>query len=195
MLASLDYRKPLQINGELLELIAVLQQAGVRRYLEIGARYGGSFEAIMTSLGHGTKGVAVDFPGGNFGDPESAPILMRAIAVCRDRGIHASVIWGPSQAPEVIERVKAEGPFDAVLIDGDHSYQAVSRDYYVYRGLAEKCVILHDIAAPADLRSSKGKPVEVPKLWEEIKYDDWFGKRHQEIVAEGSNMGFGVVWL
>ena len=192
MLASIEYAKPLQIETELSLLLERLY--GMRSYLEIGARYGGSFERIMKALGVGSRGVAVDFPGGNFGDQESAPILMAAVARLRDRGIHADVIWGPSQAPEVIERVKAFAPFDAVMIDADHAYDAVLKDFNVYRQFATKCVIVHDIAAPDDLRSKTGKAVEVPRLWRDLQ-DGYFGQRFEEIIADGSNMGFGVVWL
>lgn len=191
-LASLDYAKPLQVDAELAELTGLLVEIGVSSYLEIGARYGGSFEAILTALGPMARGVAVDFPGGNFGDEESAPILLAAIDRLRKRHARAGAIFGPSTAPEVVERVEALAPFDVVLIDADHSYEAVRRDFETYLPMARKAIVLHDIAAPKGTHSKTGKPVEVPRFWDDIgfAYSD-----RQEIVAPGSNMGFGVVWL
>jgi len=196
LLASTSYAKPLQIESELASLCGALNAAGVKSYLEIGARYGGSFGTIMRALGHGCHGVAVDFPGHHFGDQgqDSAPILMGEVARLKDRGIHASVIWGPSQAKEVVERVVALGPFDAVMIDADHSYDAVSADYQVYAPLAKKCVVLHDIVGDQTSVSRTGRVVEVPKLWRELQ-ERAVGDRRQEIVSPGSNMGIGIVWL
>lgn len=188
--ATLDYAKPLQVSAELARLIELFRVNGVRSYLEIGARYGGSFEAIMRALEPGARGLAVDFPGGNFGDMGSADILLSTINRLRRDRPDIGTVFGPSTALEVIERVRATGPFDAVLIDADHSYEAVQRDFAIYSQMA-KIVVLHDIAAPTSLRSRTGLPVEVPKFWDKIKR----AFSHIEIVEAGSDMGFGVLWI
>jgi predicted O-methyltransferase YrrM len=187
--ATLDFAKPLQHEDELEGLIDLFQAAGVRSYLEIGARYGGSFERVMESLPKGSRGVAVDFPGGAFGDEESAPILCSALRRLKFKGCLVRSIFGPSQAPEVIDRVRRLGPFDAVLLDADHSYEAIKKDFEVYAPMA-KLVILHDVAAPEFVRSKFGLPVEVPRFWQEVKSK----YPHFEIAKSQSLMGIGVLY-
>lgn len=189
MLASLSYAKPLQIEEELKGLVQVLLENGVKSYLEIGSRYGGSFERIMTALPAGSRGLSVDFPGDVFGDNGSVPILLAALERLRAFGSDVDCIFGPSQAPEVIERVRRHAPFDAVMIDADHRYEAVKRDFEIY-ALMGRIVVLHDVAAPDWQTSKTGVPVEVPRFWHEIKglY------RNLEIVAPDSNMGVGVLF-
>lgn len=187
-LATLEYAKPLQHEPELQALTELLKREGVRSYLEIGARYGGSFERIMMAIGP-ARGVAVDFPGGPFGDESSAPILLAALDRLKRCGSDVRAILGPSGAPEVHRRVMDLAPFDAVTIDADHAYEAVCRDFSMYAAFA-RIAVLHDIAAPPHIRSRDGRPVEVPRFWKQIKRS----YRHEEIVMEGSEMGIGILF-
>lgn len=188
--ATLDYAKPLQVDRELEDLIAFLRLSNVRSYLEVGTRYGGTFERVMLeSLPRGAKGIALDFPGGAFGDSESASILMAALARVRAAGRDVDCILGPSTAPEIVKRAAQHAPYDAILIDADHTYDAVKRDFELYAPMG-KIIVLHDIAAPDGHTSRLGLPVEVPKFWREIK-DSY---RHIEFVAPGSVMGIGVLF-
>lgn len=188
--ASIEFAKPLQEDFELRGLIDLLVAENVRSYLEVGVRYGGTFEQVMMAMPRGAHGVAVDFPGGNFGDPESATIMLAAIERVRQSGSYVNYIFGPSSAPEVVARAEKHAPYDAAFIDADHSYEAVRRDFAIYAPMA-RMVILHDIAAPASVRSRNGLTVEVPRFWTEIK-----GRyRHREITSAGTVMGLGVVWM
>lgn len=189
-LATLDYAKPLQHEDELEGLIEAFKKEGVRSYLEIGGRYGGSFERIMMALPLAARGVVVDFPGGPFGDDNSAQILLSTISRMRRFGRDVKCIFGPSASTEVIERASHGAPYDAVVIDADHGYEAVKQDFKIYSGMARMMVVLHDIAAPAGVRSRDGRMVEVPAFWKEIK-NNWF---HQEIVCPDSLMGYGIIF-
>lgn len=188
-LASLAFAKPLQIDEELSGLLDLLVANRVWSYLEVGTRYGGTFEQVMSVLPSSAKGVALDFPGGSFGDSGSAPILLAALDRLRRSGRDVDYVLGPSTAPEVVRRVAAHAPYDAILIDADHAYAAVKRDFELYAPMG-KMIIVHDIAAPPGHTSKLGLPVEVPKFWAEIKTQ----YRHHEIVAPGSDMGIGVIW-
>lgn len=192
MLASLDYAKPIQDEDELDQLIHLFQEHRVTSYLEIGSRYGGSFERVMMALPKGSLGVAIDFPGGPFGDHKSAPILLAAIDRINKSGREAFYIFGPSAAPEVVKRATLLAPtnakYDAVLIDGDHSYGAVKNDFFLYGQMA-RFIAVHDIAATDAAQSRTGLPVEVPRFWNEVK--DRFP--HQEFITRDSIMGIGVV--
>lgn len=189
MLASLDYAKPLQVEGELAVLLDLLREWRVRSYLEVGSRYGGSFEQVMMALPAGSRGLAVDFPGGHFGDIGSVPILLEALRRLRAAGRDVGAVFGPSTAAEVVERARAQAPYDAVFIDADHSYAAVKRDFELYAPMARTVVVLHDIAAPVGHTSRLGLPVEVPRFWREIKD----GYVHIEIIEPNSAMGIGIL--
>jgi len=195
MLATLDYAKSLQHSAELRGMIGALLRLGTRSYLEIGVRYGGTFEAVMMALPFDTKGVALDFPGGGFGDCESAPILLATLARLRAHGRCVDCILGPSSAPEVVARAAQAGPYDVVFIDADHAYDAVKRDFELYAPMARRAVILHDIAAPEGHTSKRGLPVEVPRFWREIRQR----YVHREIVAGAEGdlgvMGIGILFL
>lgn len=180
----------LQVPDELAAFVAFAVERGVRSYLEIGCRYGGTFEAVVGALAPGARGVALDFPGGAFGDVASTEHLLGALRLLRRRGYLVDAIFGPSSAPEVVERARRSAPFDLVLIDGDHSYAAVSRDLAIYGGMG-RVVALHDIVSPPGPRCRAGLPIDVPRLWREICAS---GATTREIVARGSDMGIGLLF-
>ena len=188
-MATDDIAPPLQSATELARFLALLNMYDVKSYLEIGARYGGTFEAVMNRLPRGSRGVAIDFPGGEFGEDGSAGVLVNTIKRLRSRELDAHVIFGPSAAPEVVERAKRAGPYDLIFIDGDHSYEAVKRDFELYSPIG-RIIALHDIAADDDWTNKAGRKVEVGRFWREISKE----YKTLEIVAPGAQMGIGVIF-
>lgn len=182
-------RNASQHPDELAEFIALLLREGVRSYLEIGARHGDTFHQVALNLDTPSTMVAVDLPGGNWGVTSSRSHLDRAAGSARDMGHAVSTVLGDSRSEGIVSIVRAAGPFDAVLIDGDHLYEGVKADWLNYGPMA-RMVAFHDIAGEGVLQKSSKLPVEVPRLWNEIKGDF----RHVEIVAPGSAMGIGVLW-
>jgi len=175
-------------EDEFQRLIALLREEGVSRYLEIGARDGNTFWKVMMALGDGAKGVAVDLPGGKWGWPESDLILNKTAERLRRRGKVAEVVLGDSASAAVREAVARHAPFDAVLIDGDHSYVGAMADWAAYAPMA-RIVAFHDIApGPA---SAPG--IEVQKVWTEITKDPSV-ERTEEIIGRTAGAGIGVVW-
>lgn len=179
-----------QRNDELAAFIALLKAEGARRYLEIGARHGDTFHAVMMALPKGSQGVALDLPGGKWGTDKSRAALLDAVEDVNANGRTAEVIFGNSRALGVIQAVALRGPYDAVLIDGDHTYEAVAEDYANYRTMA-RIVALHDIDGAGLTAKSGGHPVEVPRLWAEIRASD---VRSREIIGMERGMGIGVVF-
>lgn len=186
-------RKASQHPAELAGFLDLLRREGVRAYLEIGARHGDTFHEVMTSLPPGSVGVAVDLPGGAWGVSSSRQALERAVADLNARGYQAHAVFGDSGSPEVAAAVQAIRPtFDAVLIDGDHRYEGVARDWRIWREAA-RLVAFHDIAGEGVRQKTTGDPVEVPRLWRELKAELPPIVSKVEFIGEGSSMGIGVL--
>lgn len=189
MLTTFSGRPASQIEGELRGFIGLLQSADVTRYCEIGARHGDTFHEVMSSLPVGSVGVAVDLPGGLWGTHKSRHSLERAVADLNGRGYKCSVLFGDSQSEATRRLVVGRGPYDAILIDGDHTLPGVARDWVNYRDLAP-LVAFHDIVGTGCAEKRNGMPVEVPVLWASLSAEH----RCVEFVEPESRMGIGVVW-
>lgn len=188
MLKTFSGRRPSQDESELRGFIQLLRDRGVTRYLEIGARHGDTFHEVMASLPAGSVGVAVDLPGALWGVEKSRNALNAVVSDLNSKGYKASALFGDSQTEATRRLVAGRGPFDAILIDGDHTLPGVTADWRNYGGMAP-IVAFHDIVGTGQAEKVEGNPVEVPILWERIK------AAHEvvEFVTSGSRMGIGVV--
>src|SRR5215204_2397812 len=124
---------------------------GVRRYLEIGVRHGGSFTVTveyLSRVGELEEAVAVDI------DPVPAllpyPVDQPAVRLV--------------QADTMTERfaawVRSRPDFDLAFIDGLHSYEGCRHDFETLRPHA-RMIALHDI-------SNHIEP-EVGRVWADIR--------------------------
>lgn len=170
----------LQNPAECAEFVAVLKAEGVRSYLEIGSRFGGSLWQVAQGLPIGSRLVSVDL--------EGRPELAECISDITAMGHEASLIVGDSTDEAVIRQVRA--PFDAVLIDGNHGKAYVTLDWQNYGPLG-RIVAFHDIGKAGETSLAR-KPwrADVPELWESLR-----GRyRHTEIKAAKGGIGFGILW-
>lgn len=198
-LKTFSGRKASQRPEELHAFTHELFRQNVRTYLEIGARHGDTFHEVMTSLPVGSVGIAVDLPGGAWGVESSRKSLDAVINDLRKRGYQVAAVYGDSTSPEVfrqvalhLERFAVTG-FDAVLIDGDHRYGGVAMDYAIW-GPCARIVAFHDVAGEGVYQRTTGYPVEVPRLWAELKRDLPPSTSKLEFIAEGEPlMGIGVL--
>ena len=188
MLTTFSGRNASQNEFELRKFIAHLQFKGVKKYLEIGARHGDTFHEVMLALPVGSYGMAVDLPGGLWGTKSSIDALHKAAADLREKGYKIDVIIGDSTAAKIVSRIHAAGPFDAALIDGDHTYIGVRKDWENYRSVAP-LVAFHDIVGEGQAEKVHKNPVEVPRFWKELKQT---GVEVVEFVDVDSKMGIGV---
>lgn len=188
MLKTRSGRRASQNEYELTSFIAFLKEKGVTRYAEIGARHGDTFWTVATSLPAGSKVVAIDLPGGLWGTTQSESHLRAAVDDLKKRGYDAHLILGNSQEEATQEAVAALGPYDAILIDGDHTLEGVTRDWELYDSLAPM-IAFHDIVGTGQAERVLNNPVEVPILWERLKA----GNPHREFIDKDSKMGIGVI--
>lgn len=188
MLKTFSGRNASQNEFELRSFIALLQERGVTKYAEIGARHGDTFVEVMESLPAGSYGMALDLPGGLWGKSTTGTQLQKACQHLRQKGYQIDMLLGDSRDADTIEAVGAREPFGAILLDGDHTFKGVTADWVNYGWMAP-LVAFHDIVGEGEFEKVSGRFVEVPKLWAEIK-----AKRQTiEFIAPGSKMGIGVV--
>lgn len=183
-------KEVLQVEEEISAFAALLKHEGVRSYLEIGSKFGGSLWRVGKELPAGSRIVSVDMPGGTKRFPESKVSLEGCIADLRRMGHDCFMKWGDSTDQKVIDQVRELGPFDAILIDANHTMPFVIKDWNNY-GPMGHIVAFHDIAwrrAP----EWEGTRIDVPEFWESIKGD----YRHEEFkfCSTGKNNGIGVLW-
>ena len=174
-----------QRPAELEQFIGYLCSHTVRSYLEIGARYGQTFEEIGDALQVPSVLVAVDLPNAMWGREDSWADLEAAAERLRAKGHEVYLIQGDSHARETLDKVLAiRARFDAVFIDADHRYEAVRQDWADY-GTLGHIVGFHDIApTPENTR------IEVPRLWHELR--ERF-KGFEIVDPEHPGMGIGVL--
>ena len=190
MLKTFSGRRASQNEQELRGFISLLQSEGVTRYLEVGAREGDTFHEVMTSLPAGAVGVALDLPGGNWGHKSTRLKLERAVVALQGRGYAASCLFGDSRSDATRRLAAGRGPYDAILLDGDHTLVGVTADWDNYRAMG-RLIAFHDIVGAGQMDKRNNVPVEVPTLWASIKAS---GVRYMEFIAPDSTMGIGVVW-
>jgi cephalosporin hydroxylase len=184
---------PIQTEREHDAFIAILQHENCRSYLEIGSMWGQSLWKVAHALPNGSRVVSVD---SMVDRPTAEPSLYACINALRRIGYDAHFINGDSTAPDTIARVKALGPFDALFIDGNHSFDYVKADWENYGPMA-RIVGFHDINWKDTWKSAKGNhptaaQMGAERVWNEIKD----GYRHEEFRWHPTNNyhGIGVLW-
>lgn len=179
-----------QDENELRLYVDIVRSHNVKSYLEVGAKFGGTFRRIGNALPQGSRLVAVDLPGGTRDWPESKASLQKHVDELRAWGHDARVIWGDSTDAKVIEQVRALGPFDLVLIDANHTLPYVTKDWENYGPLG-RMVAFHDISWRRK-PGFDGTPIDVPDVWNSLK--ERFVYREIKCCPSGKNNGIGVLW-
>ncbi len=169
---------------------ALLRSEGVRSYLEIGAKAGGSIQLVAAALPAGARIVAVDRPliAGDAEMAENRKQLNALFTLLEGLGFDAHLILGNSHVDDTVAWVASFAPFDAVFIDGDHTLPGITQDWENYGPMA-KIVAFHDIGHSKPFSDRPAK-IRVPEFWASVK-DSY---RHQEIILEERNNGIGVLW-
>jgi predicted O-methyltransferase YrrM len=179
--------RPIQLPGEIESLLRLVEPMQVRTVLEIGTARGGTLFLLATVAADDALLVSVDLPFGRFGGGYAKPRrrLYRAFA---RHGQRVELLQGDSHQADTrgaVRRVLGHRPVDLLLIDGDHTYEGVQRDFRDYGPLVREggLIVLHDIA-PGDENDVGG----VPRFWQELRV----GMGGDEIVSDWSQGGFGL---
>jgi hypothetical protein len=129
--------QPFQWPNQLAPYLVALSRYSISSYLEIGVLYGGTFIVSTEYLARFApmrRAVAVDL------NPPSA--LWRYRPLRRQ----ARFVKMKSGTPEFADRVREWRP-DLVMIDGDHLYPALARDFACVDGVSP-LIAIHDIVCP-----------------------------------------------
>lgn len=172
--------QPEQQRWEFQQLLKIYEQLNPRTVLEIGSMHGGSLYQFMKHSEPGGLFVSVDTVWRADDWPEWATRFGHAL----------HVVVGDSTASDIMSKVKALVPeVDFLMIDGNHDYEHVRRDFLNYGPLVGPggVIVLHDIVNPLP-------GCEVYKFWAELRQ---CGYIVQELMAspEQGEFGTGVLYV
>lgn len=184
--------KALQYEPEIAEFARILAGEGIRSYLEIGSKFGGSLQRVAAVMPpQESRLVSVDLPKGTKDWDSTRPSLESVIADLTKQGFDTRMFWGDSTNPQIIKQVETSGPFDCVFIDANHTMPFVTRDWENY-GWMGRIVAFHDIAWKRDRLFDGYSPIDVPKFWDEIKTH--FTHKEIKLDPTGQDNGIGILW-
>lgn len=182
--------KAVQLEAEFAPFLEVVRRENVTSFLEVGCGRGDSFHEICLQMPKGSRAVAIDLPNNGWGFEDGGYLLASALEDLENKGYEIGASFSDSRGQQSINFSKDAGPFDLILIDGDHTYEGVKADWENYGHLG-RIVAFHDIADPG-LPNDKGEVIEVKKFWDEIKGD----YHHVEFIDNKAQfpMGIGVLF-
>jgi predicted O-methyltransferase YrrM len=176
---------------ELAPLIALLRRRRPKVVVEIGTARGGTFYAWCKVAESDAVIVSIDLPGGRFGGGYTG----EDIAVLRRYGqapqqLH--FVQGDShdeQTKATLLEILNAKRIDFLMIDGDHSYEGVKRDFEMYSPLVTPgCpVAFHDI-----LPHAADQGCEVDLFWTEVK-DDYLHTEFIDPYCDSSGRRYGGI--
>jgi predicted O-methyltransferase YrrM len=184
-----------QRTWELQSLLGVVQRHGPRVVVEIGTYLGGTLSCWAAVSREDALIISVDMPEKVMGlaEPQGRAENIALIRRRLEPEQRLVEIIGDSHLLATrgqLEAALAGAMIDVLWIDGDHSYEGVSKDTEMYSPLvhAGGLIAFHDIHHSMHFPSF-GSPAH----WREIKA----ARRTTEFIgdgSEGSGMGIGVLF-
>ena len=174
---------------ELAELLTLLRGERPRALVEIGTNRGGTLFALCRVAESDAMVISIDLPGGDFGGGYAESEVPRLESYARP-GQELHLIRRDSheyQTRQALLAILKAVPIDFLLIDGDHSYEGVKRDFELYEPLVREggIIAFHDI-----LPHRHDPRCQVDRFWREIqhRFD------HLEIIDSYDNQGIDSEW-
>ena len=165
---SMRFIRPLQSRTELEALLGEVARLRPATVVEIGTASGGTLFMLTRAAADDATFVSIDLPGGAFGGgyPQWRAPLYRSFAKSGQR-VH--LLRRDSHDPSTLEALRdvlGGRKVDFLLIDGDHTYEGVKKDFEMYRSLVRPggMIGFHDIVP-----HSKESGCEVNRFWNEIR--------------------------
>jgi predicted O-methyltransferase YrrM len=188
-------RGAVQKAREFVPLLALVRRSSPHTAVEIGTAAGGSFYAWCRVADPRATIVSIDLPGGAFGGGYTEEDIPRLRSYGRP-GQRLSFLLADSHQEStraLLSETLAGAEIDFLMIDGDHTYEGVRRDFELYSPLlsASGLVAFHDI-----LPHPEHSRCEVHLFWKEVKER----YRHIELIdphpdpVEGQWGGIGVLY-
>lgn len=177
----------MQRSSEISDLLEILQRSPPRVVVEIGTASGGTLFLLSRVASPDAHLVSIDLYRGRFGGgyhPWRIP-LYKSFATGNQR---ITLLRGSSHDPAMLPRlarILGGAPVDFLLIDGDHTYRGVARDFEMYSPLLRPggLVALHDIMPdPAQ------PDLEVDRFWRQVKSR----LPSRELIESPSQLGYGI---
>jgi hypothetical protein len=165
----------LQNREEVLGLMEFIETHNIRSYLEVGVWTGRLVSTLHRVFDFDTVAAADE-----------------GYAKTKGLDIHlpdeASVFWGDSSSEAYKNWRAGLGPIDLVLIDANHNYAGVKKDFEINRQFPHRFLALHDITGAN--RWTTG----VRKFWSEIDHGHKIEilRPHAELGLDHSIMGIGI---
>jgi cephalosporin hydroxylase len=182
-----------QYEQEFTEFLGIVSELGIRSYLEIGSKFGGSLYRVGMVMPAGSECVAVDMPNGTKAWPESERSLRAVADELTRQGRKCSLIWGDSADPKVVRQVvAARAAYDMVFIDANHTLPYVRKDWENYGKLAEKAVVFHDISWDRGPEWTRVR-IEVPAFWRDIKQAHHYTELKYDPTRRDN--GLGIIYV
>lgn len=187
MHAGKGFLRPMQNAQEIRRLIARVQELEPKTVLEIGTARGGTLFLFCQSAAKDAEIVSLDLPRGKNGGgyPRWKEPIYRLFA---KSGQKLTLLRSDSHLAESrarVERATAGRKFDLIMIDADHGYEGVKRDFELYSPLVSErgIIVLHDV-----LPNPFDPEIDVHRFWEEISA----AYQCEEIVDDYRQGCFGI---
>jgi len=163
----------MQIREEIMMAAHHVFALRPRHLLEIGTAGGGTFYVWCACAAPGGIRISLDLPGGPYGGREYADSFKLSD---RNKVIRS---WAPDAillplnshtraAVKAVEDSLRGEELDLLIIDGDHSYNGVTKDFTLYSPFMRQggCILFHDIN---DTLYHRSRGVRVGQLWCELR--------------------------
>jgi predicted O-methyltransferase YrrM len=180
----------MQNSQEIKHLIEKVQELEPKTILEVGTARGGTLFLLCRSAPEDAEIVSLDLPYGKNGGgyPKWKEPVYQLFA---KSGQQLTLLRENSHLKESRKRVEGAvrgKKFDLVMIDADHSYDGVKRDFELYSPLVSErgILVLHDI-----LPNRFDPEIDVHRFWKEVSA----AHQCEEIVDDYQQgcLGIGVV--
>jgi predicted O-methyltransferase YrrM len=181
---------PIQVKEEFIELLNILRNYNPKNILEIGTYKGGSLFCFCKALDENATIISIDLPfWGMKKYIQYDNLILELFSNFKKGNQKLFFIRGNSNNLETVNKVKeilGANKLDFIFIDGDHSYEAVKKDFELYSQFIGKggVIAFHDILL------KDGTSVfwnEIKNNKQKYKYTDY-----KEIIKDKNQQGLGI---